>query len=435
MRWAPLPRINSLFSRLLLAQLGLVMALGVVFGGLFYVERNTTMAVLYAKLWAPHLLKASQSAATELLPPNIQRSYTRPASVRPILGYTPRFAVLRQSLLEQGVPLDDMLVSLSATDPILWLHVQTAQHAPVWLGIAAQIIVPEWPRRLLLALSLLALLLVAGSWAFTRRLTRPLEQLHTRMQTHTPGVGGAGVPVPALRSHGSPEIKAIDAAYTDLLHRLERHEHERSVLLAGVSHDLRSPLGRIRLAADLLPDHTDVQVRRQAIVRNVAEADRLVESFLDFVRSGELAFNEVVDLAATARAVASKFERPTHTLCVVAPDALAWKNANQLLVERLMSNLIDNALKHGRAPVRVSIGADAACAWIEVQDSGDGIDPKAVTAVQEAFTRGDSSRSQSGSGLGLAIVRQVVARLGGALAFERNTQGQRVRVTLPLRRA
>jgi two-component system, OmpR family, osmolarity sensor histidine kinase EnvZ len=305
----------------------------------------------------------------------------------------------------------------------------------VWLGIAAQIIVPEWPRRLLLALSALVLLLVAGSWAFTRRLTRPLEQLHTRMQTHTPGAGGAGAPVPTPHSHGSPEIQAIDAAYTDLLQRLQRHEHERSVLLAGVSHDLRSPLGRIRLAADLLPDQADVQVRRQAIVRNVAEADRLVESFLDFVRSGELAFNEMVDLAATGRAVAAKFERPAQTLCVMALDALPWKNANQLLVERLMSNLIDNALKHGRAPVRVSIGADAACAWIEVQDSGDGIDPQAVTALQEAFTRGDSSRSQSGSGLGLAIVRQVVARLGGKLAFERNAQGQAVRVTLPLHKA
>jgi two-component system, OmpR family, osmolarity sensor histidine kinase EnvZ len=432
MCWAKLPPINSLFTRLLLAQIGLVLALGVVFGGLFYVERNTTMAVLYADLWAPHLLKASQSTATDPLPANIQRSYTRPVSARPILGYTPRFAVLRQSLLERGVPLDDMMVSLSPTEPMLWLHVQTAQQAPVWLGIAAQIIVPEWPRRLLLALSVVALLLVAGSWAFTRRLTRPLEQVHSRMQTHTPGVGGAGVPTPALRSHGSPEIKAIDAAYTDLLHRLERHEHERSVLLAGVSHDLRSPLGRIRLAADLLPDQADVQVRRQAIVRNVAEADRLVESFLDFVRSGELAFNEVVDLAATGRAVAARFERPAHMLCVIAPEALPWKNANQLLVERLISNLIDNALKHGRTPVSMSIGSDATCAWIEVQDNGDGIDPQAVAAVQEAFTRGDSSRSQSGSGLGLglAIVRQVVARLRGDLAFERNAQGQRVRVSL-----
>jgi two-component system, OmpR family, osmolarity sensor histidine kinase EnvZ len=116
----------------------------------------------------------------------------------------------------------------------------------------------------------------------------------------------------------------------------------------------------------------------------------------------------------------------------MAPDALLWANANQLLVERLMSNLIDNALKHGRAPVRVSIGADAVCVWIEVQDSGEGIHPQAVNALQEAFTRGDSSRSQSGSGLGLAIVRQVVARLGGKLTFERNAQGQAVRVTLPL---
>jgi two-component system, OmpR family, osmolarity sensor histidine kinase EnvZ len=428
--WAKAPRFNSLFTRLLLAQLGLVLTLGLVFGSLFYVERNTTVAVLYANLWAPHLLRAMAAPATEALPYNMQRTEVRPAPARIAMQYAPRFVALRQTLAARGVPVDEVIFSEVHAEPTVWLHVNVPGRTPVWFGVAAQILEPAWPRRLLLAFSILAVLLITVSWAFTRRLTQPLEQLHTRMQTHTPGTTRSVALQSAPRRQGSPEIQAIDAAYTDLLGRIERHERERAVLLAGVSHDLRSPLGRIRLAADLLPEQPDISPRKASIVRNVAEADRLVESFLDFVRSGELALDQVVDLAAIGRAVVAGFERSSKVLSITAPDALPWPLANQLLVERLMANLVDNALKHGLPPVHLTIDANPLQAWIEVQDCGEGIAPQAVSALQEAFTRGNSSRTDSGSGLGLAIVRQVVSRLGGELSFERVDGGQKVRVTL-----
>ncbi len=421
-------RLNSLFTRLLLAQLVLVLLLGVVFGGLFYVERNTTVAVLYADLWAPHLLKAMDAPETEALPPYLQRSLLRPTKARTVVQSLPRFAVLRKTLVARGVPVDEVMVSLSKTEPTVWLHVPLPGRAPVWFGIAAQLVEPEWPSRLLLALSILAALLIAVSWAFTRRLTLPLERLYTRMQTHTPGQAHMLAAQP--RPQGTPEIQAIDAAYTDLLGRFERHERERAVLLAGVSHDLRSPLGRIRLAADLLPDHADVVPRKAAIARYVAQADRLVESFLDYVRAGELPMDQVVDLAAVGRAVVAGFERPESELRITAPAALPWPDANTLLLERLMANLIDNALKHGRPPVHLALGAEPSHAWIEVQDCGEGMAPEMVVQLQEAFTRGSRSRTQSGSGLGLAIVRQVVTRLGGELSFERAQGTQTVHITL-----
>jgi two-component system osmolarity sensor histidine kinase EnvZ len=423
-----LPRFDSLFSRLLLAQIALVSLLGLLLGALFYVERNVTIATLYAERWAPELASAAGLKSAPETPTPVLRRADPPERARLPSQNAPRFAALRQALQARGVPVAEVMLTLGGPEPMVWLHVVPEGRPPVWLGVAGELVLPEWSRRTVLAFLLSSVLLVGVSWAFTRRLTRPLERLRSRMQAHMPG----GVAAPPLGSVSaiSPEITAIDAAYTDLLARLQQHERERAVLLAGVSHDLRSPLGRIRMAAELLPDTAEVNLRKASIVRNIGEADRLIESFLDYVRSGELAFDETVDLAAAARAVVARFERPAHELDIVAPAALPWPRANRLLVERLLANLIDNALKHGRPPVQVSLGGDAAQAWISVTDAGEGMDPQAAQHLQEAFARGDSSRSTAGSGLGLAIVRQVATRLGGKLSFERGTRQQTVKVTL-----
>jgi two-component system osmolarity sensor histidine kinase EnvZ len=137
-----------------------------------------------------------------------------------------------------------------------------------------------------------------------------------------------------------------------------------------------------------------------------------------------------VDLAAAARSVVAGFERPAHELDIAAPASLPWPRANRLLVERLLANLVDNALKHGKPPVRLGLGGDSKHAWISVTDAGEGMDPQTLERLQEAFTRGDGSRSTPGSGLGLAIVRQVAARLGGTLSFDHEDGEPTVRVTL-----
>jgi two-component system osmolarity sensor histidine kinase EnvZ len=421
-------RFDSLFARLLLAQLGLVAALALVFGLLFYIERNVTVAVLYAERWAPHL-----AAAVGLAPPvadalAVQQRDDAPPEARRTVRNAPRFVALRQALRARDVPVDEIRLGMGPGrgEPMVWLHVVPPDRPAKWLGVAGQVVVPAWSARTLLALLITSALVVGVSWRFTRRLTRPLEQLRERMQAHQPGQP-APVAAPAT---ASPEVAAIDTAYRDLLARLQQHERERAVLLAGVSHDLRSPLGRIRMAAELLPDADETRARRASIVRNVHDADRLIESFLDHVRAGELPCNETVDLAAVARQVVAGFERPAAELALDAPAALPRERANRLLVERLIANLVDNALKHGCAPVRVSVGGSPAQAWITVDDAGDGIPAAEVAHLTDAFARGDDSRSRPGTGLGLAIVRQVATRLGGVLAFERDGNMHRVRVTL-----
>jgi two-component system, OmpR family, osmolarity sensor histidine kinase EnvZ len=426
-------RFDSLFARLLLAQMGLVLALVTVVLALFYVERNVAVAELFADRWAPPLASAAglSSALSAPSPQPVRSRSDVPEATRRVSFSTPRFAALRRELALRNVPVDEMRLSLGGGEAMVWLHVVPEGRPAVWLGIEGQVVVPEWSRRVLVALALIGVLMLWIAWALARRLTRPLEALRERMASHTPG-RSAELPTLNLSTLGaSTEVTAMASAYADLLTRLTRHERERAVLLAGVSHDLRSPLARIAMAADLLPDSADVRARKASISRNVRDADRLIESFLDFVRAGELACDETVDVVAAARSVVAAFERPLDELALEAPAApLMRANANRLLVERLLANLIDNAFKHGQGPVRVRLGADSARIWMEVVDSGPGIAPRHVERLQEAFTRGDVSRAAPGAGLGLAIVRQVATRLGGSVSFDRDDAGSRVRVTL-----
>lgn len=429
-----LRRLDSLFARLLLAQTALALGLALVFGALFYVERNRTVAVLYAERWAPVLASAAGLTPESSAPPAVLRAADGPPAGHRRLGlHAPRMMALREALAARGVPVDEVALGLREAQPIVWLHVVPAGRPAQWLGVRGELVIPRWSQRAVLGLALASLLLVAVSWAFTRWLTQPLEQLRSRMRAHAPGAPPASPSRPLAGARVAPEIGQIDAAFADLQARLAQHERERAVLLAGVSHDLRSPLGRIRMAAELLPDAPGVAPRREAIVRNVQVADRLVESFLDFVRSGELAFDQRVDLAAAVRSVTASFERPAHELSVEAPSSLELVDANPLMVERLLLNLVDNALKHGRPPVRVRVASTASEVSLEVEDAGDGIAPALREQVLDAFVRGDGSRAAPGTGLGLAIVRQVAARLGGSVTIGGEAGRHWVRITVPRR--
>jgi two-component system osmolarity sensor histidine kinase EnvZ len=206
-----------------------------------------------------------------------------------------------------------------------------------------------------------------------------------------------------------------------------------------VSHDLRSPLARIRLATELLPRRPDPKPHLEAITRNIDQADQLIGSFLDFVRAGALKMDETVDVAAVARSVVARFECAPEALSLAPSSATALlPHANALLIERLLFNLIDNALKHGEAPVRVSVsgaqcGGDNSQVLIDVCDAGAGLPEGQTAELMRAFARGDPSRGLAGSGLGLSIVRQIAARMAGTLRFERDAEGHHVRASFYVR--
>ena len=422
----------TLFRRLVVAQTIGAFALVLVFGGVFYAERNRTVAKLTAQRWAPALRAAAGYGAAASSGPaaaEVRVSDVRPDGAIPSTRWAPRIVTLRSTLREAGVPAEAVAFTHGVPQAVTWIEVTGPDGRTRWLGLQDDVVESYVFQRLLLALVLGLAVVSAASWTLARRLTRPLEALRRRIESHDAAT------TPATADGGEPtlEIAAIETAWLALAGRLAHQESERSLLLAGVSHDLRSPLSRIRMAAELLPETPDIATRRDAIVRNVDVADRLIASFLDYVRASELPLTATVDVAAVARRLLVTRDEPAGALALAAPARLDVPRAHELLLERLLANLVDNAMRHGKPPVLLRLSADGGDAVRDVEDHGPGIAPAAQARLTQAFARGDASRGTPGTGLGLAIVQQIVRRMGGTLSFERVAGAPCVRVRLPRR--
>ena len=419
----------TLFRRLVVAQTIGAFALLLVFSSVFYVERNRVVARLTAQRWAPALRAAAGLGDAPARAPGpfaVRVSNQRPDDAIPSNAWAPRLAQLRATLRDEGVPVDEVVFTRAVPRPLTWIGVKGADGQERWLGIQDEVVESYVAMRLVIALVLGFAAVGVASWIVARRLTRPLEALRRRIESHDAAPVEAGA-TPTL------EIAAIDSAWVALADRLARQESERALLLAGVSHDLRSPLSRIRMAAELLPETDGIAARRTSIVRNVDVADRLIASFLDYVRAAELPLASTVDVAAIARRLLQARDEPVDQLALAAPERLDVPHAHELLLERLLANLVDNAMRHGKPPVMIRLRSEGGSVVIDVEDHGPGIAPEARERLTQAFSRGEASRGTPGTGLGLAIVRQVVQRMGGTLSFESVAGAPCVRVRLPAR--
>lgn len=430
---------DSLFARLMLAQTVLMVLVAMM----FIASRSLVTAAPYAQLWAANLIEVvRQAPGAALLQASpgypVQRQAAFPSGFKSHnLTVGPGFSRWQSEFALRGLAMDDIRAVPSASGMQFWFHAVQPGLDPVWLGL------PAPPLLLFLSIHgaplepLMVLVFVGLSWWFTRHVTRDLKDLSRRMRSDVRTLDAATglAAAKAQTSAGSSaEIRVIDHDYQQLLERLRIVELERALLLAGVSHDLRSPLARIRLATELLPERADPKPHIDAILRNIDHADQLIGSFLDFVRAGSLEMDEMVDVAAVVRAVVAQFERATEVLCMApAPAQVLLGQVNGLLVHRLVFNLIDNGLLHGKAPVRVCVSAardpaGSETVEVDVCDAGGGLPLGQEAVMLQAFARGDPSRNRPGSGLGLSIVRQAVARMGGTLAFTRDDSGHHARV-------
>ena len=178
-----------------------------------------------------------------------------------------------------------------------------------------------------------------------------------------------------MPQRGPEEVRQLAQQFNAFAAQRVQQDDARAMMLAGISHDLRSPLGRIRLAAELLPDAPGVAARRESIVRNAQLADVLVGSFIALVRTATEPLDERVDLRALVREVLGNGDHAD----VVAPELLRagtplWvEPASAIVLQRCVLNLLDNARRHGQPPVEVSLTAQDGAAVLAVRDHGPGI--------------------------------------------------------------
>jgi len=274
----------------------------------------------------------------------------------------------------------------------------------------------------------LALVLsLIGAFLILARVNRPLHEL-TRAAAL---VGRGRVPQPITET-GPSEISTLARAFNQMARDLQRTEADRALLLAGVSHDLRTPLSRIRLGVEMLDDKMDASLRA-GMVQDIEDIDAVINQFLDFARvtAEDTALTEA-DLNELVNSVLERYRRQGKTVTVRLGDVPRLP-LKMLAMQRLLTNLIDNALRHGGAPVEVETALENGTVRLSVLDRGPGIPAAAAEHMLQPFTRLDTARSTSGSGLGLAIVDRI-ARLhhGSIKLLARPGGGLEARVELPV---
>ena len=230
---------------------------------------------------------------------------------------------------------------------------------------------------------------------------------------------------------GPAEIAAVAKSFNSMTASLERSESERTIMLAGVSHDLRTPLTKMRLAAAMLEGQVDNELLR-SMNHSIAEIDATVGQFLDFARAGEGEKAESGAIDALLRELAAAFAADGHVFALDL-EPLPSLRFRPVAMRRVFSNLMQNAIVHAQSGY--AIRAAERGGWIEacVLDRGPGIADEDVARMKRPFVREPRSEVRPGVGLGLAIVERIVAMHGGTLELKpRDGGGLQACVRLPV---
>jgi two-component system osmolarity sensor histidine kinase EnvZ len=267
-----------------------------------------------------------------------------------------------------------------------------------------------------------ALITLAIAMLFLRNQVRSLRRLAIAAEAF-----GRGLDVPSFRPAGATEVRQAAAAFLQMRHRIQRQIAQRTEMLAGISHDLRTPLTRMRLELELMGDSEDVH----GLKTDVAEMLKMVEAYLSFARGEGDEQTQIVDVMKLLADVAATARREGSAVTLAGPDTLEIPARPEAL-RRCISNLIGNAARHG-SHVWVTVLAGRSIDII-VDDDGPGIPETMREAVLQPFVRLENSRNAStgGIGLGLTIARDIMLNHGGSLTLETSPQGGlRARCSLP----
>jgi two-component system osmolarity sensor histidine kinase EnvZ len=308
--------------------------------------------------------------------------------VRAALGARTRFAYARDDV-------EGFWVSFFIDSDEFWAMLPRERLEPefgaAWIGWAA----------LVIALALI------GAWLVASGISRSLDAL-TRAAQRV----GRGQTPEQLSEKGPTELRTVASAFNRMAGDLAALERERATVLAGISHDLRTPLARLRLALEMLEGDAAV---REGIATDVEEIDSVIGQFLDYARGADEARVET-DVDALLRELVESYQR--RALDVTLRAAAGRQPIAPTAVRRAVTNLLNNALRHGGTPIEVQAMREDEGIAIEVLDRGPGIPASQIERLKQPFTRLNEARgAEGGAGLGLAIVDRIARAHGGSLDF------------------
>jgi two-component system osmolarity sensor histidine kinase EnvZ len=309
---------------------------------------------------------------------------------------------------------------------VFW--VQPPQAPTFWVKIPLQGLNETDFKPLQIYILLIGFLSVAGGWWFARQLNRPLQSLqHAALK-----VGRGDIPEP-LHELGSSEIIAVTRAFNHMASGIKQLEKDRALLMAGVSHDLRTPLTRIRLASEMMSE--DDSWIRDGIASDIDDMNAIIDQFIDYIRHHKEEVLVQADLnALAAEQVGAERLQQRHIITNFEPQ-LPLVPIRRIAIKRVFTNLLENAFKYSDGAIEVSTGVDKKQrrVFLQVRDYGPGIPEAQMAQMLEPFTQGDTARGSAGSGLGLAIIKKIVDMHHGEITLQNHADGGLIAtVWLPL---
>jgi len=280
---------------------------------------------------------------------------------------------------------------------------------------------------LLVILAILGVLSVAGGWLFVRQLNRPLKAL----QHAAKEVGLGNFPEP-LKEDGTTEVVAVTQAFNHMSRGILQLEDDRNLLMAGISHDLRTPLTRIRLATEMMS--SEDEFFKEGIESDIDDMNKIIDQFIDYIRHDTKDTSEESDLNELLKEVIQAEKVPNRNI-LYTETQVTLISIRYIAIKRAVANLIQNALRYSDGDITIELKELPKKKQLSfsVIDQGAGILEHEIPRLFQPFTQGDTARGGEGSGLGLAIIKRIIDSHGGSVILTNGaTCGLKATVTLPI---
>jgi len=311
----------------------------------------------------------------------------------------------------------------------LWVSFNIGQD-DFWVVIPKVHVEVHFPWQWLGWGALVLLLSLGGGYLLAARINRPLNLLVNAANRLRNGEQPEKLPEESVT-----ELREVSSTFNKMATALAELDAERTLILAGVSHDIRTPLARLRLAVEMLPDESCDSLKN-GMIEDIADMDNIIHQFLDFVRGVEGEPTQLIDINSLLQGLHDRQSRAGRDLVVQMAATYAIP-IRPLAMQRLLDNLVGNAYAYGHGQVRVASQILNDAIVISVFDNGPGIPETHLEKLLRPFERLDTARSNAGgSGLGLAIAERIAKLHHGKLELiNRPEGGLEARLTLPITNA
>lgn len=322
----------------------------------------------------------------------------------------------REMSQELGGPAEVRVTVKEDGQNVFWIRPPQAPN--FWITVPLSSVNDPNISPLTFFLMVIGVLSVAGGWLFVRRLNRPLLAL----QKAAIKVGKGDIP-PPLAEEGSTEIVSVTRAFNQMAKGIKQLEDDRALLTAGISHDLRTPLTRIRIATEMLPEDQDWI--SDGIIHDIEDMNDIIDQFIDYVRHDKGEKREPTDVNELIRDAVQARNIEEHHNIALQLNPLPQAVLRKVAIKRILDNLIENAFRYGSDTILISSEHNKKTNSIafSVRDYGKGIPEADIEDLFQPFKQGDKARGSVGSGLGLAIIKRIVDMHGGTIRLENHPDG------------